>query len=215
MDNEHFVTISVTYTKIKFNFFRMENNKALNVSCDFNGYLVCQIPGNTVEVELKIKTTRGKYTLIKDVHTRTERYHPWYRANRRAKVHTMKRTHRRETVSKDTVVDNSTSSGTDIPNGEGFGYAPKIYTDPKFAATLPQIKTECSESETAQNNFIGEYCTKCIKKHNRCWCNGSDWDVDLMEVEPPNSPTTNLSNKTKQPNITNFNQAASSRLVRI
>ena len=54
----------------------MENNKVLNVSCDFDGYLVYQIPGNTVEVELKIKTTRGKYTLTKDAHTRAEKYHP-------------------------------------------------------------------------------------------------------------------------------------------
>ena len=49
----------------------MEMNKALNIVCDFKVYLVCQILDNTVEVELKIKTTRGKYTLIKDAHTRT------------------------------------------------------------------------------------------------------------------------------------------------
>ena len=141
MDYKCFVTISVAHTKTNLKFFRMENNKALNVSCNFDGYLVCQIPANTEEVELKIKTTRGKCTLIKDAHTRTERYPPWDRANRRAKVHTIKRrTPRRETGSKDTVDDNSNSSETDIPNGEGFGYAPKIYTDPKFAATLPRIK---------------------------------------------------------------------------
>ena len=128
---------------------RMENNKALNVSCDFDGYLVCQIPDNTVELELKIKTTRGKYTLIKDEYTRTERYLPWDRANRRAKVHTIrKRMSQREIVSKDTTVDN-TSSETDIPNGEGFGYAPKVYTDTKYAANLSPTETECSELEAA------------------------------------------------------------------
>ena len=72
--------------KQNFIIFGMEMNKALNMSCDFNGYLVCQIPDNTVEVELKIKTTRGKYTLIKDAYTRTKRYHPWGRADRRAKA---------------------------------------------------------------------------------------------------------------------------------
>ena len=76
-DYKCFVTSSIAHTKIKFKFFRMENNKALNVSPDFNGYLVCQIPANTVEVGLKIKTTRGKYTVIKDTHMRMERYHPW------------------------------------------------------------------------------------------------------------------------------------------
>ena len=54
----------------------MGMNKALNVSCDFNGNLVCQIPDNTEEVELKIKTTQGKYTLSKDAYTKTEMYCP-------------------------------------------------------------------------------------------------------------------------------------------
>ena len=162
MDYKWFVTISVAHTKMNLNFFRMENNKALDVSCNFNGYLVCQIPANTVEVELKIKTTRGKYTLIKDAHTRMERYHPWDTANRRAKVYSIKRrSPRREICSKNTMVDNSTCSEMDIPNGEGFVYAPKIYTDSKFAATLLQIKTECNETKTAQKDFIGEYCAMC------------------------------------------------------
>ena len=76
MDNECFVTIYVAHIKMNFIIFRMEMNKALNVSCDFDGYLIYQIPGNTVEVELKIKTTRGKFTLIRDAYTRTERCHP-------------------------------------------------------------------------------------------------------------------------------------------
>ena len=98
----------------------MENNKALNVSCNFNVYLVCQMLENTVEVELKIKTTRGKYILNKDTYTRTERYHPWDRAHRRSQVHTRKRrTPRRETVNVDTPGDTTTSE-TDIPKGEGF-----------------------------------------------------------------------------------------------
>ena len=53
----------------------MEHNTALNLSCNFNGYLVCQMPMNTVEVELKIKTTRGKYTFNKDTCTRTDTIH--------------------------------------------------------------------------------------------------------------------------------------------
>ena len=69
----------------------------------------------------------------------------------------------REIVSRDTTVDNTTSSKTDIPNGEGFGYASKVYTDPKYAATLSPAKTKCSASEAAQKNFIGESCENCIK----------------------------------------------------
>ena len=37
------------------------------------------MPTNMVEVELKIKTTQGKYTLHKDTCTWTERYNPWDR----------------------------------------------------------------------------------------------------------------------------------------
>ena len=51
------------------------------------------MPENVVEIELKVKTMKGKYTLIKDLYTRTERYHPWDRADKRVKIHTrMKRT---------------------------------------------------------------------------------------------------------------------------
>ena len=178
-------------------FSRMEMNEALNVSCNFDGYLVSQIPDNMVEVELKIKTTRGKYTLIKDAYIRTERYCPWDKADRRTQIHTRRRrTPQREIISKDTTVDNTTSSETDIPNGEGFGYAPKAYTDPNHAATLSPTETEYSASKATQKIFIWEYCAICIKKYERCWCNGSDWDANLMDIEPPNSPATNPSNKT-------------------
>ena len=97
-----------------------------------------------------------------------------------------KRTPGREIVNIDTAAV-TTSSEMDIPNGEGFAYAPKVFTNPNYVATLPQTETECSDLEVVQNNFVGEYCEKCVKKHKRCWCNRLDWDVDPMEVEPPNS----------------------------
>ena len=101
----------------------MEMKKALNASCDFRGYLVCQMPDNVVQVELKIKATIGKYTLIKDIYTRTERYHPWDRADRRFHKR-RKRTPHHENKDKDNARDSSVSidSGTDIPNRKGFGY---------------------------------------------------------------------------------------------
>ena len=60
-----------------------------------------------------------------------------------------KRTPRREIVDIDTSVD-STNSETDLPNGEGFGYAPKVFTNPEYVATLPQMETESSELEVTQ-----------------------------------------------------------------
>ena len=78
-----------------------------------------------------------------------------------------------------------------------------MYTDPKYAATLSPTEAKCSASEAAQKYFMEEYCEKCIKKHKRCWCNGSDWDADLRDMEPPNSPATN-------PIKTNTNKRSSS-----
>ena len=190
MDNEHYVTNFITYIKIGNWYLRIEHNNALNVSCDFNGYLVCQIPKNTIEVELRIKTW-GKYTLNKDTYTRTERYHPW---NRTAQIHTKKRrTPRREAANIDNSVD-STSSKTDILDGEGFAFAPKVFTNQNIVATVPQ--TEEEGTGPVQGNFIGNYCKKCANKYNRCWCNGSDWDGELMELELPKAPTNDQNNKT-------------------
>ena len=135
----------------------MEHNTTLNISCDFNGYLVCQNPLNTVEVALKVKTTQGKYTFNKDTYTRTERYHPWNRADKRVKLHTKKRR-----TSRKEVID-STNLETDIQDGEGFAYAPKIFTNPDYAATIPLVESEKSEVELTNKNFIGEYLGECVK----------------------------------------------------
>ena len=164
----------------------MEHNTALNLSCDFNGYLVCQMPANTAKVELKIKTITGKYTFNKDTCTRTERYHPWDRADRRTKIHTEKRRTNRKKVNKDT-------------DGAGFAYAPKIFTNPNYAATIPLIESENSEVELTNNNFIGEYCGECVKRYKRCWCGKYNWDEELMKVETPKGLTNGP--YAKQPNI--------------
>ena len=106
----------------------MDCNTALNIACDFNGYLGCQMPADTVERELKIKTTRGIYTLHKDSCMRTERFCLWDRVDKRYKIHTRRRTTRREFESEIT-----SNSETDIQTGKGFTYPPEIYTNPEFA----------------------------------------------------------------------------------
>ena len=125
----------------------MDHNTALNVACDFDGYLVCQMPADTVEVELKIKMTRGKYTLNKDTCTRTERYHPWDRADKRSKIHTRRRTTRRE-VDSEMVRSNSE---TDIQNGKGFSYPPEVYTNPDLANTITLTDTDNDVEATNPN----------------------------------------------------------------
>ena len=52
----------------------MAQNKALNATCNLNGSLYCQMPADTVEVEVKIKTKWVKYTLVQGDNSRTERY---------------------------------------------------------------------------------------------------------------------------------------------
>ena len=93
----------------------MAQNKALNATCDLNGYLTCQMPANTVEVEVKIKTKWGKYTLIQGDNSRTEKYCSWDKADRRMKIHT-----RRRRTSQREVVNDDNHTETDIPMAEGF-----------------------------------------------------------------------------------------------
>ena len=50
----------------------MNTPQQLNISCDFDGFLVCKIHKDVVKVELKIKTKCGKYMLLKDFYTRME-----------------------------------------------------------------------------------------------------------------------------------------------
>ena len=140
----------------------MECNAALNISSDFNGYLVCQMATNTVEVEVKIMTTWGKYTLSKDTCTRTERYHPWDRADRRTKIHTKKRRTIRREADTET---RTTSSETDIQNGDGLSYLPEIFTNPEFSKTIPLIESDDDdEMEVVNPNFIGEYCSEYVQR---------------------------------------------------
>ena len=171
----------------------MDHNTSLNATCEFDGYLVCKMPADMVEMELKIKTRRGKYTLHKDTNTRTERYHPWERADKRSKIPTGRST--REVESEVT-----TSSETDIQMGKGFAYHPEIFTNPEFAKTVPLTDTYSDEIgvEVSNPNFIGDFCSECIKMYNRCWCFKSDWEDDLVEAETPRVLTKTKSNKPQQ-----------------
>ena len=137
------------------------------------------MPANTVEVEVKIKTKWGKYTLVQGDNSRTEKYHSWDRADRRTNIHTR----RRRTPQRE-VVDDDSHTETDIPMGEGFRYPPQIFTDPGFTANVPH--REQSNTEEDRVNFIGDYCGKCASQYNRCWCNASDWAEDLVDIENNN-----------------------------
>ena len=52
---------------------RMAFNKSLNATCDLDGYLFCKMPVGALEVEVKVKTTCRKFSMVQDIHTRTEK----------------------------------------------------------------------------------------------------------------------------------------------
>ena len=54
----------------------MALNKTLNATCDLDGYLFHRMPGDTLEVEIKVKTKWGKYTMFQDTYTHTENTMP-------------------------------------------------------------------------------------------------------------------------------------------
>ena len=100
--------------------------KQLNASCSFqNGLLTCELTGDIVEVVLKVKMRWGKHTLIEDKYNRTEKFHPWERADRRVRINTRRNRMLRHTQypnSNDTRGDSveSTDTGTCKLTDEGF-----------------------------------------------------------------------------------------------
>ena len=104
--------------------------------------------------------------------------------DRRTKVHTKKKRTSKKDIEVETV--DSTNSEMDIQDGTDFSYAPKIFTNLEFATTIPLTKLEDNQEALTNKNFIGEYCSECVKKYERCWCFKSNWGDELIEVETPN-----------------------------
>ena len=160
----------------------MAFNKSLNTACDLNGFLFCKMPVGALEVQIEVKTTWGKFTMIQDTHARVEKYCMWEKAQR---CHI--RSRRRMAPCKMTNMQTEdNASETDVPSGQGFGYPPQIFTNTTYTATMTHTE---SEGEVEQERkYLGKYCKfcdRCGKTH--CWCNSSDWDERLINVDGPNS----------------------------
>ena len=105
----------------------------LEVSCDLDCYLACKMPKDVVKVEMKIKTKWGKLTLLRNFYMRTEKYRPWERANKHARIYSQKRTScQMETRDPQVSVGNTAlrDSGMYIPTNYGRGFPPRIFTNP-------------------------------------------------------------------------------------
>ena len=175
----------------------MALNKTLNATCDLDGHLFCRMPADTLEVEIKVKTKWGKYSMFQDTYTRTEKYCAWDRADRRSSVQTRRRrTPHREVRSSH---EDNTMMETDVQVGQGLRNPPQVFTDPEFAATVPQMEEEDGE-EVSKNKFIGNYCDTCDKYgETSCWCNTSDWGEELVDID--NSNTNPTLEKTPSPTV--------------
>ena len=157
----------------------MASNKSLNTACDLDGYLFCKMPVGALEVEVKVKTTWGKFSMVQDIHTRTEKYRMWEKAYGRSNVKTRKR---KAPCKMATMQTKDNTSETDVPTGQGFRHPPQVFTDPTYAVAIPQIEEE-GEAEQ-ESKFLGKYCEFCDRcGESHCWCNSSDWEEGMLNTE--------------------------------
>ena len=148
--------------------------KSLNAACDLNEYQFCKMPKGTLEVEVKVKTTWGKFTMIQNSHTRMEKYCTWEKAQR---CHVKSKKGRTPHKAASVHTDDNTSE-TDMPTGQVFGHPPLIFTDPTHTAVMTHTH---SEGEVKHGtNFLGSYCEYCNRsRETHCWCFSSDWEEGL------------------------------------
>ena len=128
----------------------------------------------------------GKHTLIKDRYNRTEKFHPWERADRRVRINARRNKMSRHTLDpnsndNDTRGDSveSTDSGMCIVTGKGFNYPPLIFTDAGHAAHIPDSYIDSVTERQQISSYVGDYCEDCVTKWPRCISKPeSDWDDD-------------------------------------
>ena len=155
-------------------FYRMNQSQPQCVSLDFQGYLLCQILADALEVELKIKTKWGKFTLHTDQFTRTEKYRALRKANR-CMIHSRRRKHL-----NNSYLNISSDSSTFINHGQGLGYCPKAFinsnSDQEFPPHIP---------------ILEDYCRTCLTEKVRCSCQPmSDLSGELIGTTQPAPPNT-------------------------
>ena len=159
----------------------MAFHKSLNAICNLNDYLVCKMPEGTLEIEVRVKTAWGKFTLVQNTHTRMERYHTLEKAQR---CHIKSRKGRIPCKTA-SVHTEENSSEIDIPTDLVFGNPPQIFTDPTYTAAVTHTDSEGEVKH--KTNFLGKYCEYCNRcRETHCWCFTSNWE-DGLDANNPNS----------------------------
>ena len=104
--------------------------------------------------------------------------------------------------------NDNTNSETDVLVGEGLGYPPQVFTDLEYAANVSNTEEEeLNNVEWNRSKFIGNYCNKCVGTHDRCWCNSSNWEEELVGIENPTNADPTL--ESKRPSPTSYRQPPS------
>ena len=159
----------------------MNQPQPLSISLDFQGYLVCQIPADALEVELKIKTKWGKFNLHTDQFTRGEKYRAWQKANR-CKIHSTSRKHL-----SDSHLNISSDSSMFINHDEGLGFPPKIFVDSNSDQEFPP-----------HIPILEDYCRTCLTEKVRCSCQPmSNWSGELIDTTQLAPPTQTITKTVK------------------
>ena len=127
------------------------------------------MPKGTLEVEVKVKTMWGKFTMIQNTHTRMEKYCTWEKSQR---CHVKSRKGRTPCKAASVHTYDNTSE-TDMPTGQEFGYPPLIFTDPNHTAVMTY--TDLEGEVKLETNFLGSFCEYCNGSGETCcWCFSSD-----------------------------------------
>ena len=154
--------------------------KSLNVACNLNKNLSCKMPEGVLEVEIKVKTTPGKFTMTQNTHTRMEKFCTWENAQQ---CHAKSKKGRTPHKATSVHTENNTS-GTDMPTSQEFGKPPLIFTDLTHATVI--LLTDLEGKAVQDAKFSGRYCEYCNRSEETCcWCFSSDWEQEL-DVSNPN-----------------------------
>ena len=84
-----------------------------------------------------------------------------------------------------------TTSETNMPTGQGYGYPPQIFTDPAY--TVAMTCTDLEGEVKQETHFLGRYCEYCNRcGETCCWCFSSNWEEELNVDDPNSNPSLEM-----------------------
>ena len=166
--------------KIQFiNSLYLQWQDNLNTNCDFDaGFFTSDIPRDTIQVVLKIKTSWGKHMVTEECEKRTKKYRLW---ERYVQCMTFEPTKGIESLSICKVHDSGSSlnSGAWIQASGDFEFTCKVFNDPssdkennpmtntQTILTLNDLNISEDKHPERPTNVVGPYCPKCVLKWPR------------------------------------------------